>query len=85
METEPGKNRYFPDTPAERSARQASPLSPRELQVAELVAEGLSNLEIARELNLQEPTVKGHLQSARQKLGCRNRAQLAAWLHRRSS
>jgi DNA-binding NarL/FixJ family response regulator len=44
-------------------------LSPREREVALLVARGLSNKEVARELGLSEGTVKAHVHSILQKLG----------------
>ena len=44
-------------------------LSPREGEVALLVARGLSNKEVARELGLGEGTVKAHVHSILQKLG----------------
>lgn len=53
-------------------------LSKRELEVLRLVAEGLSNKQIARSLAIAEPTVKFHLTSIFNKLGVFNRAQAAA-------
>lgn len=52
-------------------------LSQRELEVLRLLAVGRSNKEIARDLNLREPTVKLHVTSLYRKLGSRNRAQAA--------
>lgn len=54
------------------------PLSPREQEVLRLVAEGLSNKQIARALAIAEPTVKFYLTSVFNKLGADNRAQAAA-------
>lgn len=54
------------------------PLSKRERQVARLVAQGLSNLQIAAVLGISVPTVKDHVHSALSKCGLSNRAQLAA-------
>ena len=48
-------------------------LTPRERQVAFLVARGLSNKDVARELGLSEGTVKIHLHNVFQKLGAKNR------------
>jgi two-component system nitrate/nitrite response regulator NarL len=48
-----------------------------ELEVAVLVAEGLSNKEIARRLDRSEGTVKVHLHNIYKKLGVRNRTSLA--------
>jgi len=51
------------------------PLSPRELEVLQLVAEGLSNREISKELFLSVDTVKGHNRKIFGKLGVKTRAQ----------
>ena len=51
-------------------------LSPREREVAMLVARGLANKEIARELGLSLGTVKLHVHSIFLKLGTRSRAML---------
>jgi DNA-binding NarL/FixJ family response regulator len=54
-------------------------LTPRELEILTLLAEGLSNAEIARTLGLKEPTVKGHLWRLYRKIGVRNRTGAASW------
>ena len=54
------------------------PLSPRELEVLTLVAEGLSNREVGRRLQIAESTVKSHLNTVYGKLGVDNRTQAAA-------
>jgi DNA-binding NarL/FixJ family response regulator len=51
-------------------------LSPRENEVALLVARGFSNKEVARELELSNTTVKTHVHSILQKLGAKNRYNL---------
>ncbi len=53
-------------------------LSPREREVASLVAEGCSNKQIARQLAISEPTVKDHVHHILTKTGCPNRAAVAA-------
>jgi DNA-binding NarL/FixJ family response regulator len=53
-------------------------LSRREREIAELVAEGLTNREIGSRLFLSEKTVETHLSRVFQKLGVRSRAQVAA-------
>jgi len=53
------------------------PMSQREREVAELVISGLSNAEIARELNLSERTVHGHVRAVLRALGVPSRAGLA--------
>lgn len=55
---------------------RAEVLSPREREVALLVARGLSNKEVARELGLSNGTVKIHLHSIFQKLGAKSRYRL---------
>lgn len=57
-------------------------LSRREREVAALVAEGLTNREIAQRLFISERTVDGHLEHVRDKLGVTTRAQVAAWVVR---
>jgi trimeric autotransporter adhesin len=59
----------------------ASPaLSRREREVAALVAEGLSNREIAERLFISERTAEGHVEQIRNKLGFKSRSQVAAWV-----
>ena len=57
-------------------------LTPREHEVLTLVAAGLDNAEIARELHLSPSTAKNHVMSIRTKLGARDRAQLVVLAHR---
>lgn len=52
-------------------------LTERELEVATAVGRGLSNAEIARELHLSVPTVKGHVSRLFEKLETTNRVQIA--------
>ncbi len=53
-------------------------LTARETEVVALVVDGLSEREIAESLGITRSTVHFHVERARQKLGARNRAQLAA-------
>ena len=55
----------------------ADKLSQRELQVLKGLTEGKSNKEIARDLDLQEPTVKLHVKTLYRKVGAANRTQAA--------
>ncbi len=55
------------------------PLTGREFRVAELVAEGLTNRQIAARLDLSEHTVATHLDKIRDKLGLRSRTRIALW------
>jgi non-specific serine/threonine protein kinase len=59
----------------------ASPaqLTHREQDVAALVAQGLSNSQIAAALVISPRTVETHVQHIMNKLGCSSRAQIAAW------
>jgi DNA-binding NarL/FixJ family response regulator len=50
--------------------------------VSGLVAEGLSNAEIAARLQVSRATVKGHITVALRRLGLRDRTQLAIHVHR---
>jgi DNA-binding NarL/FixJ family response regulator len=52
-------------------------LSDRERQVAQLVASGSSNREVAEQLSISERTAKAHLTSIFEKLGLRDRLQLS--------
>ena len=55
----------------------ADKLTERELQVLKGLTEGKSNKEIARDLDIQEPTVKLHMKTLYRKLGAANRTQAA--------
>ncbi len=55
-------------------------LSPRELEVARLVARGLTNKQIGQTLFVSERTAENHVQHILLKLGFSNRSQVAAWL-----
>ena len=55
----------------------AEKLSRRELQVLEGLSQGKSNKEIARDLDLQEPTIKLHVKTLYRKIGAGNRTQAA--------
>jgi DNA-binding CsgD family transcriptional regulator/tetratricopeptide (TPR) repeat protein len=56
-----------------------SPLSPRELEVARLVGQGLTNKQIGQTLFVSERTAENHVQHILTKLGFSNRSQIAAW------
>ena len=61
------------------TAAAGSPLSPRELEVARLVAQGMTNKQIGQALYVSERTAENHVQHILTKLGLRNRSQIAAW------
>jgi LuxR family maltose regulon positive regulatory protein len=66
-----GQDRLAPTS----GARILSALSPRETDILTLIAEGLSNKEIARSLDIGPETVKSHLKNVFTKLGVERRAQ----------
>jgi DNA-binding CsgD family transcriptional regulator len=57
-------------------------LSGRETDVLRLVARGLSNREVGRELFISEHTTASHIRSILRKTGCANRTEAAAYAHR---
>lgn len=59
---------------------RSSALTPREQEVARLIAEGKSNREIAAALVIAEPTVERHVSNIMDKLGVHARAQIAVWV-----
>ncbi len=69
--------RFTTPAPADHAQAMRDALSTRELDVLLLVAQGLSNADIAASLVLAESTIKTHVQNLLTKLGLRNRVQLA--------
>jgi len=67
----------------EEPARQGALLTARELEVAELVAEGLTNHAISRRLSVAPRTAEAHVENIRRKLQVHSRAQIAAWVTER--
>jgi NarL family two-component system response regulator LiaR len=61
------------------ASEPASILSPRELEILRLVARGLDNASIARELTISPRTAKNHLSNVLTKLGMTNRVQAAIY------
>ena len=57
-------------------------MTPRERQVINLIAEGLSNKEIASRLHIATHTVKSHVRNVMEKLMLHTRLQIAAYAHR---
>ncbi|MDW4907392.1 LuxR C-terminal-related transcriptional regulator [Streptomyces sp. ADMS] len=71
-------------TGAERTARPAPPasdtgLTRRELEVAALIASGMTNRQIAERLVISRRTAEGHVERILAKLGFASRSQVAAW------
>lgn len=62
----------------QRGAGRGAALTDRERAIAQLIAEGASNPEIARQLFLSRKTVERHVSNMLKKAGVRNRAELAA-------
>jgi predicted ATPase/DNA-binding CsgD family transcriptional regulator len=67
--------------PAPRSRRSTDPLlTRREREIADLVAEGMSNREIARRMVIAQRTAEGHIEHILVKLGFTSRTQIASWV-----
>ena len=73
---------FDPDVPppapavtGQNRAQPAEDLTPRELDVLRLVAEGLPNKEIAHRLDISEHTVKFHVNALLRKLGAHSRTE----------
>ena len=62
-------------------AQPLTPLTVREEAVLARVSRGLTNAEISQELHISLSTVKTHITSLMNKLGVRNRVELAIWAH----
>ncbi len=60
--------------------RTVPELTPREQEVARLVAQGLTNKAIAARLVISQRTVQGHVEHVLVKLGFKSRTQIAAWV-----
>jgi two-component system NarL family response regulator len=71
-----GQQYIPPNVGAKLVQRMTNPeLSDRELEVLQLVAQGISNLEISTALNITESTVKSHINRILSKLGAKDRTQ----------
>jgi DNA-binding NarL/FixJ family response regulator len=71
-----GRTLYILDDPED-------PLSPRELEVVKLIAEGLTSEQIADQLFISKKTVDRHRANVLEKLGMRNRVELTRYAIRR--
>ncbi|WP_330276498.1 AAA family ATPase [Lentzea sp. NBC_00516] len=70
-------DRFLKQIKTDEQARD--PLSPRESEVVDLVAQALTNRQIATKLHLSERTVETHVRSVLAKLGLRTRTEITAW------
>ncbi|MFF2271143.1 alpha/beta fold hydrolase [Agromyces sp. NPDC058136] len=66
------------------SRRAARVLTPRQVEVAALVSEGLTNRQVAARLGIDERSAEGHVERILLRLGFRSRAQIAAWFSTRA-
>ena len=69
---------------AAKGVKDSDPLSAREQHILGLVAQGLTNKEVAAKAFISENTVKYHMKNILDKLHLRNRAQVIAWAARRN-
>ncbi|MEU3307011.1 response regulator [Nocardiopsis sp. NPDC055551] len=74
--------RHFTRPTARRAEPDPGGLTARELDIVREVARGLTNTEVAAELYVTVSTVKTHLARVQEKLGARNRVEIAIWAHR---
>jgi DNA-binding NarL/FixJ family response regulator len=65
--------------PAASSPVESSLLTPREVEVIQLLAQGLTNQEIAQRLIVAESTVKTHIRNVLRKTHTHNRTEIVAW------
>jgi len=69
-----------PSDDSAADAAVASPLAKREVEVARLIAEGISNKQIGVRLFISEATVASHVRHIMDKLGFSSRSQIAVWM-----
>jgi len=65
-----------------RAGERSAGLTPREMEVLELVSAGMPNKRIARRLDISEKTVKAHLTRVFRRIGVTDRTQAALWAQR---
>jgi non-specific serine/threonine protein kinase len=76
-------NQQSEPVPAQKS--RGAPLTPRELEVATLIARGRSNREIGKELVIAVSTAERHVANILGKLNLTSRAQVVAWVMRQGT
>lgn len=74
--------REQPDATQSAQCPEVNDLTPREREVTQMVARGMSTEDVARELTIGVATVRTHLYRVRTKLGVRDRAQLVSLAYR---
>ena len=79
MSEEHGRAYALGTDPAHSDAAD-TPLSPREMQIAELIADGMTNRAIAAKLYIASRTVDTHVRNILTKMEFNNRAQIASWV-----
>ncbi len=78
--TAPAPGPHGKTEPPNNGTSAAELLTPREYDVARLIAKGLTNRAIAGELVLSRRTVDGHVERLYAKIGVSNRAQVVTWM-----
>jgi DNA-binding NarL/FixJ family response regulator len=73
---------HLKQTEAQKLDKGIATMTPRECEIASLVATGASNRKIAEQLNISERTVKAHLGVIFRKIGISDRLQLALYMNR---
>lgn len=71
-----------PGADIQQPAKVAVSLTAREQEIIQMLAEGLSNKEIARNLHIELSTTKTHVHNLLGKLGLKRRGQIASWSHK---
>jgi two-component system, NarL family, nitrate/nitrite response regulator NarL len=79
-----GTSRQLVEARPETVSAALELLTPREREVSQQVSVGLTNKEIARKFNITERTVKAHLSASFERLGVKDRLQLALILNDKS-
>ncbi|MEU4893737.1 response regulator transcription factor [Streptomyces sp. NPDC044780] len=72
--------RHIQEPERPRVKQPIEALTEREVEIAKLVAQGMTNAEIAGELFISAGTVKTHIANVQRKLDVRNRVGIAAWV-----
>jgi DNA-binding CsgD family transcriptional regulator len=78
--TTPARNGPAPAAPAVARQTQVAVLTPREREIAVLIAQGRTSREIAQALVITERTADTHADHIRTKLGLRSRAEIGVWV-----